>query len=96
MTYKNRISSILSLLNNGLYEREEIIAMTLLSALAEQNIFLFGPPGTAKSLISRRLSKAFETNHYFEHLMQKFSTPEEVFGPISITELNLILSLSCI
>jgi MoxR-like ATPase len=88
MTYKNRISSILKLLNNGLYEREEIIAITLLSALAEQNIFLFGPPGTAKSLISRRLSKAFETNLYFEHLMQKFSTPEEVFGPISITELK--------
>lgn len=88
MTNKNRISSILSLLNKGLYEREEIIAITLLSALAEQNIFLFGPPGTAKSLISRRLSKAFETNHYFEHLMQKFSTPEEVFGPISITELK--------
>jgi len=88
MTYKNRISSILKLLNNRLYEREEIIAITLLSALAEQNIFLFGPPGTAKSLISRRLSKAFETNHYFEHLMQKFSTPEEIFGPISITELK--------
>jgi MoxR-like ATPase len=88
MTHKNRIGSILKLLNNGLYEREEIIAVTLLSALSEQNIFLFGPPGTAKSLISRRLSKAFETNHYFEHLMQKFSTPEEVFGPISITELK--------
>lgn len=88
MTHKNRIGSILKLLNNGLYEREEIIAITLLSALSEQNIFLFGPPGTAKSLISRRLSKAFETNHYFEHLMQKFSTPEEVFGPISITELK--------
>jgi MoxR-like ATPase len=88
MTYKSRINSILNLLNKGLYEREEIIAITLLSALSEQNIFLFGPPGTAKSLISRRLSKAFETDHYFEHLMQKFSTPEEVFGPISITELK--------
>ena len=88
MTHKNRIGSILKLLNNGLYEREEIIAVSLLSALSEQNIFLFGPPGTAKSLISRRLSKAFETNQYFEHLMQKFSTPEEVFGPISITELK--------
>ena len=88
MTNKKRIRSILNLLNKGLYEREEIIAITLLSALAEQNIFLFGAPGTAKSLISRRLSKAFETNNYFEHLMQKFSTPEEVFGPISITELK--------
>lgn len=90
MEYKTRIKSLLEELNKGLYERKEIMAITLLSALAEQNIFLYGPPGTAKSLISRRLSKAFDIKSkvYFEHLMQKFSTPEEVFGPISITELK--------
>lgn len=88
MNITERVTHLLEVLNEGLYEREEVIAVSLLSALAGQNIFLFGPPGTAKSLISRRLSKAFETRHYFEHLMQKFSTPEEVFGPISIKELK--------
>jgi len=85
---KSRISNILKHLNNDLYEREEIISVSLLSALADQNIFLYGPPGTAKSLISRRLSKVFKTDNYFEYLMQKFSTPEEVFGPISLSELK--------
>jgi MoxR-like ATPase len=88
MKLKNRIRNILSHLTNGLYERDEVIAVSFLSALADQNIFLYGPPGTAKSLISRRLSHAFETDNYFEYLMQKFSTPEEVFGPISISELK--------
>lgn len=88
MNITERITQLLEVLNDGLYERDEVIAVSLLSALAGQNIFLFGPPGTAKSLISRRLSKAFDTHHYFEHLMQKFSTPEEVFGPISIKELK--------
>ena len=85
---KSRINNIINCLKDGIYERDEIIAVSLLSALADQNIFLYGPPGTAKSLISRRLSKAFKTENYFEYLMQKFSTPEEVFGPISISQLK--------
>ena len=83
-----RIYSLLKILNEGLCEREEITAVALLAAMAGQNIFLYGPPGTAKSFISRRLSKVFKTNVYFEHLMNRFSTPEEVFGPISISELK--------
>lgn len=85
---KTRMNNIIDYLKDGIFERDEIIAVSLLSALADQNIFLYGPPGTAKSLISRRLSKAFKTENYFEYLMQKFSTPEEVFGPISISQLK--------
>ena len=85
---KKRMTQIIECLNKGIHEREETIAVSFLAALSDQNIFLFGPPGTAKSLIARRLSHAFETNSYFEYLMHRFSTPEEVFGPVSITELK--------
>ena len=85
---KGRISKIIENLNDGIHEREETIAVAFLAALADQNIFLFGPPGTAKSLIARRLSHAFETSSYFDYLMHRFSTPEDVFGPVSITELK--------
>lgn len=85
---KQRMKNILKALNKDIHEREEVFSVSLLSALADQNIFLYGPPGTAKSLISRRLAKVFKSENYFEYLMQKFSTPEEVFGPISLTELK--------
>lgn len=85
---KKRMTQIIEYLNQGIHEREETIAVSFLAALSDQNVFLFGPPGTAKSLIARRLSQAFETNSYFEYLMHRFSTPEDVFGPVSITELK--------
>lgn len=88
MTLKERTTEIIKHLNEGIHEREETIAVSFLAALSDQSVFLFGPPGTAKSLIARRISRAFETNSYFEYLMHRFSTPEDVFGPISITELK--------
>ena len=84
----HRVEELLRKLNEGLVEREDIVAMTLLAVLSGQSVFLYGPPGTAKSMIASRISSVFEDIHYFEYLMQRFSTPEEVFGPISISELR--------
>lgn len=85
---KKRVTELIVVLSDGLYEREEIVAISLLSALSGQSIFLYGLPGTAKSLIARRISKVFKGATHFEYLMQRFSTPEDVFGPVSIRELK--------
>ncbi|WP_199224719.1 AAA family ATPase [Thioclava sp. NG1] len=69
---QTRVRALIRALGDGMHEREEIIAVALLGAMCGQNSFLYGPPGTAKSLISRRLACAFEAPAYFEYLMNRF------------------------
>lgn len=90
---KHKLAALLAQLNEGLVERDEAMKLALLSLLAGENILLVGPPGTAKSLISRQVAKALKDDDkegasHFEYLLTKFSTPEEIFGPLSISKLK--------
>lgn len=86
---KQRMEKLVDALCAGLHERREHAAVVLLAALSGQNTFLLGPPGTAKSLLARRLASLFANcGECFEYLMHKFSTPEDIFGPVSIKALK--------
>ena len=85
---KQRITKILAEMSKGIYERNRELGLALLSAVAGESIFLLGKPGVAKSLVARRLKMAFSDSHCFEYLMSRFSTPDEIFGPVKISQLK--------
>ena len=68
-------------------ERKDVIDGSLAAILAGEHVLLIGPPGTAKSALVRAIAQAFGGS-YFERLLTKFSTPEEIFGPISLKALE--------
>ncbi|MCF0220083.1 MAG: AAA family ATPase [Muribaculaceae bacterium] len=85
---KQRITRILEEMSKGIYERDRELGLALLSAIAGESIFLLGKPGVAKSLVARRLKAAFSGSRCFEYLMSRFSTPDEIFGPVKISLLK--------
>lgn len=69
-------------------ERDEEILGAVLAILANENVLYLGPPGTAKTYLAQNICKSIEGARFFYYLLTRFTTPEEIFGPLSIKSLE--------
>jgi MoxR-like ATPase len=80
-------NAIIDPLKERFVERGEVIDLIALALVAGEHLFLYGPPGTAKSALIRHFALMVR-GRYFEYMLTRFSEPNEIFGPIDIVRLR--------
>jgi len=65
-------------------DKQEIIRLMTVSAIAGEHMVIVGPPGTAKSAMIDMFAKLIDAR-YFEYLLTRFTEPNELFGPVDIS-----------
>lgn len=64
-------------------DKQEIIRLMTVSAIAGEHMVIVGPPGTAKSAMIDMFARLIDSR-YFEYLLTRFTEPNELFGPVDI------------
>lgn len=83
-----KLARIRDELNRTFFERSELIDGALSALLSANHVLVIGPPGTAKSMLADELCRRIEGANYFQWLLTKFNTPEEIFGAVSLRGLE--------
>jgi MoxR-like ATPase len=73
--------------SRGLVERETLVELVVLGAVAREHVLVVGPPGTAKSEAVRRIARRLQ-GRTFEYLLGRFTEPSEIFGPVDLRKLK--------
>ncbi len=80
-------SDVVDELKRKFVGRDEVVDLIALAVVAGEHLFLYGPPGTAKSALIRQFASSVQ-GRYFEYLLTRFSEPNEIFGPIDLAKLR--------
>jgi MoxR-like ATPase len=84
----SRLLKLRDMLAGSMIERETEVDAVLLALVAREHVLLVGPPGTGKSQLATGLTQALSGAQSFSVLLTKFTTPEDVFGPVKLTALR--------
>lgn len=83
----DRLRAAVSAAGRDLVDREAVVELVALAAVAGEHLLVIGVPGTAKSVAVRRICGALGGS-YFEYLLGRFSEPSEIFGPVNLRKLR--------
>jgi MoxR-like ATPase len=88
MTARDALRRVREELQQLFLERADLIDGSLVALLAGHHVLIIGPPGTAKSMLADELCRRMEGARYFQWLLTRFTTPEELFGAVSLAGLE--------
>ena len=83
-----KVQDIQITLNHNFFDRETEVEALIIALLSRQHLLFIGPAGSGKSALSSMLGEMIEDSTYFQHLLTPFSTPEELFGVLSLKDLE--------
>lgn len=84
---KRLTSEVLAPLKGAFVGKDEIVDLLGVALVGGENLFILGPPGTAKSAIVQELSRRID-GRVFDYLLTRFTEPNELFGPFDIRKLR--------
>jgi len=87
LKYFENILNTRIMLSDKVLFKSDIIDLALITLLSHSNMFIYGPPGVAKSYTINLLSNSLKMK-YFYTLLSNASTPQVVFGPIVLEKLK--------
>src|SRR5262245_5607865 len=88
MIAQEKLKNIREELKQAFLERSDLIDGALAALLSAHHLLIIGPPGTAKSMLADELCRRIEGANYFQWLLTRFTTPEEIFGAVSLKALE--------
>ena len=87
MTTQAKFATTRKELTDAMIERDQEIDLALSALIAQEHCLLVGPPGTGKSMLADAIVSWMD-GRKFSILMTKFTSPEEVCGPVSVQGLK--------
>ncbi len=79
MTIQEKLKKLRDELKQMFLERSDLIDGALAALLSAHHLLIIGPPGTAKSMLADELCRRIDGANYFQWLLTRFTTPEEIF-----------------
>jgi MoxR-like ATPase len=86
-TARRLTTEVLEPMKQAFVGKDEIIDLMGVCLIGGENLFLLGPPGTAKTALVHQLAARLE-GRTFDYLLTRFTEPNELFGPFDIRRLR--------